>query len=301
MSQTPHVTPVPNRQAPVCREVAVLSLERHLPPNASTPEANLYSLRLHSPGWECWLPGQFVMLRPKRAGDDTLWARPFSISRADEKELVIVFQVVGRGTKALVDLSPGELITLWGPLGNAFAVSPHAPTLLLAGGIGIAPFVGYIEHHPNPHNLRMHFGHRLPLECYPFENCSSASGRAIDACNHLDCGPGDLERFLNILDTEIQNISLRNGLVLACGPMPFLRAIQKFALRYKVPAQLSLETRMACGVGACLGCVVKSTAQTECGSACEKVDTPPTPGAFAYVQTCTCGPVFWADHIILDE
>ena len=283
-------TPQQSSFAPVCRDVAVLELVPHTPHDAGTPESSLFTLRLHAPEWEGWLPGQFVMVRPKRSSNETLWARPFSISRADEKELVLVFQVVGRGTKALLNLSPGELVTVWGPLGNCFTTLPDTPTLLLAGGIGIAPFVGYIENHPSPENLRLHFGHRLPLECYPYEACTSQSGKPVAAWSHRDGSPDDLVRFLATLENDIRETALRGGLVLACGPMPFLKSVQRFALRHNARAQLSLETRMACGVGACLGCVVKS-----------KPGHDAAPDAFSYVQTCTCGPIFRADKIDLGE
>lgn len=278
---------------PVCRDVSVLSLERRSSPDAG--EA-LFTLRLRAPGWKEWHPGQFVMIRPHSASrPDILWARPFSISRADDEELAVVFQVAGRGTGDLLRLERGETVTVWGPLGNAFAVSPGGPTLLLAGGIGIAPFVGYIEKHPAPETLRLEFGHRLHLDCYPFADCiAQCAGKALDARNHQETCPADLTRFIAALEDAIRETASRNGLVLACGPMPFLKSVQRFALQYEVQAQLSLETRMACGVGACLGCVVKSTAPGG-ESAAE------APAAFSYVQTCTVGPVFRADQLDLSD
>ncbi len=272
---------------PICRELTVLSLESHSDPDA--PGGHLFTLRLGSPGWDAWLPGQFVMLRPKNMGGDLLWARPFSISRSDASELRIVFQVAGRGTELMRGLRPGDVLDVWGPLGNAFAVSESGPTLLLAGGIGIAPFVGYIEKHPAPQTLRLDFGHRQPLGCYPFADCS-----LIETRSHLECGPEDLACFLDTLEAGIRDTAEKNGLVLACGPMPFLRSVQKFARRYEARAQVSLETRMACGVGVCLGCVVKA-AGAEGGHA----QSPASPEAFQYVQTCTCGPVFWAGQVDL--
>ena len=97
------------------------------------------------------------------------------------------------------------------------------------------------------------------------------------------------------LDGGVRDAAGRGGLGLACGPMPFLKSVRKSALQHGARAQLSLETRMACGVGACLGCVVKYGAD-EAGHAAVK-----TPEVFSYVQTCTRGPVFWADQIDLDE
>ncbi len=159
------------------------------------------------------------------------------------------------------------------------------PTLLLAGGIGIAPFVGYAERHPTPGVLSMVFGHRLPEDCYPVESL----GERIDVESFHENTSEDLEWFLNHVRSRIEAYAERNGLVLACGPAPFLKAVQGFALAAKARCQLSLESRMACGVGACLGCVTKTTEKWPVE---EKAGTP--------VQTCTHGPVFWADQITLE-
>ncbi|SBV97650.1 Dihydroorotate dehydrogenase, electron transfer subunit [uncultured delta proteobacterium] len=295
--QTPDFTIDSPPILPLCREVSVLSLERRASPETGGGE--LFTLRLRSPGWDAWLPGQFVMIRPHRVSrPDILWARPFSISHADTEELRIVFQVAGRGTADMLELERGETVTVWGPLGNGFAVSRSGPTLLLAGGIGIAPFVGYIEHHPAPETLRLEFGHKHHIDCYPFMECRDAhcslSEELFPAASHRETCPEDLTRFVAVMDEAIRDVAGRGGLVLACGPMPFLKAVRQFALHHNARAQLSLETRMACGVGACLGCVVKSTAA-------KSRQAVPVPDGFAYVQTCTNGPVFWADQIDLTE
>ncbi|CAK7070428.1 MAG: Dihydroorotate dehydrogenase B (NAD(+)), electron transfer subunit [Desulfovibrio sp.] len=291
----------PTLTSPVCRDVPVLSIERRDSPHAA--ESELFTLVFSTPDWENWQPGQFVMVRPQSlTRQDILWGRPFSISQANREETRVVFQTVGRGTQDMLGLQRGELITVWGPLGNAFAVSDTGPTLLLAGGIGLAPFAGYIARHPRPDTLRLEFGHRLPLECYPFAECTptactisdTADGSGFYAKSYQECGPADLALFITALENSIRAMAAQNGLVLACGPMPFLRSVQKFALQYGARAQLSLETRMACGVGACLGCVAKYTA------AMDRTSTE-TPEAFEYVQTCTKGPVFWADEIDIDQ
>lgn len=275
---------------PVCQDVSVLSLDRR--ESSGPDEGGLFTLRLRSPEWEGWQPGQFVMIRPRRSSrSDVFWARPFSISQSDDEELRIVFQVAGRGTRDLLEMERGETVSVWGPLGNAFAVSRSGPTLLLAGGIGIAPFVGYIKKHPAPETLRLEFGHRLHLDCYPFAECLNAHCALTESArNHREICPEDLTRFIATMDDAIRDTASRNGLVLACGPLPFLKSVQRHASRHNARAQLSLETRMACGVGACLGCVVKHT---------EKQTAAPE--AFRYVQTCTNGPVFWATELDLSE
>lgn len=268
---------------PACTELKVLDI---VPFGLVGTEARFFALRLERPEWAAWAPGQFVMIRPTGWAMDMLWARPFSICRVSTRDLVIFFQVVGRGTRRMGELRSGDTVQVWGPLGNGFAVEPETPTLLLAGGIGLAPFIGYVHTHPKPWNLHMDFGHRMPLGCYPFESINEK----IMADNHHEQTPADLASFIALMGERMRDYASKNGLVLACGPTPFLRTIRDLALQTGVRTQLSLETRMACGVGACLGCVCKTTEKWPDAS---KAGSP--------VQTCTTGPVFWADQITFDE
>lgn len=251
-------------------------------PFGQTGQRSFFALSLENPHWENWLPGQFVMLRPHAWNFS--WARPFSISRVTPRGLVLFFQVVGRGTAELAKLKPDDMVTVWGPLGTAFSAIADKPTLLLAGGIGIAPFVGYAEHHPTPARLQMLFGHRLPAAFYPTDTLS----QHIDFEDFREKTTEDLARFKHMLRERMEGIKSRNGMVLACGPMPFLQTIWQNALELNLPTQLSLEQRMACGMGACLGCVTRTSPHW--GDA-EKAGLP--------VQTCTSGPVFWAEEIDL--
>lgn len=235
-----------------------------------------FELKLEYPNWDGWKPGQFVMIRPTGWELDLLWARPFSICSADGETLTLFVQKVGRGTSRISALKPGDTVSIWGPLGNSFAMEPDTPTLLLAGGIGIAPFRGYVEHHSHPENLRLFLAHRLPLECYPFGQLSSK----VEGLCMLDGQPDDLQYIIAAMKEQIREFAEKDGLVLACGPTPFMRTVQTFANEFGVRAQVSLENRMACGVGACLGCVTKD-------------------GNDHHVQVCTKGPVFWTDKVKL--
>lgn len=263
-------------------EVAVVD---NVPFGRTGGESRFWALRLEQPNWENWFPGQFVMVRPVGWALDMPWARPFSICRVSNHELVLFFQAVGRGTERMAGLKHGDRVHVWGPLGNAFAVEKGTPTLLLAGGIGIAPFVGYAERHPSPSKLTLLFGHRLPEECYPVDSL----GERIELEAHHETCSQDREWFLDHVRSRIGDYAARNGLVLACGPLPFLKFVQSCALECGARAQLSLENRMACGVGACLGCVATTTDKWPVAA---KAGQP--------VQTCTHGPVFWADQITLE-
>ena len=260
-------------------------------------KTGFFALRLTPPEWESWAPGQFIMLRPVNAPPEHLWGRPFSICRVTPRDMVVFFQIRGRATAAMAKLTPGDILDVWGPLGNAFAVEARTPTLLLAGGIGIAPFVAYVHKHPTPWELRMEFGHRMPLECYPIDSITEY----IVAETHQEKTSGDLKAFIKCLDEGIEEYAA-NGLILACGPTPFLHTVQGLALRHKARAQLSLETRMACGVGACLGCVVKAFLPQgdSLPSGVRGMEDMGAHSKGSNVRTCTCGPVFWADSVTLE-
>jgi dihydroorotate dehydrogenase electron transfer subunit len=259
--------------ASACVDVEVVSLKRL---GRDTGAGGFYELEFSPPGWKNWRAGQFVMLRPERFGRDLLWGRPFSIARCDGEGLAVYFQEVGRGTAEMARMRPGEKVAAWGPLGNGFLMEEDSPTLLLAGGIGVASFVGYVERHPKPENLHMIFGHTKPYECYP----CAALGERINHEAFYERGPDDLLQFIRLID-ERMCVYAEHGLVLACGPTPFLKTVKEVAMRETIRVQVSLENRMACGVGACLGCVSRLEGKGP-------------------VTVCTRGPVFWADEIDLE-
>ena len=260
-------------------ELTVLDLVPFGPENS----IQTFALRLSPPPWQDYKPGQFVMLRPQNWGLDLLWARPFSISQASERDLVCFFQVVGRGTARLAQLKAGDVVRVWGPLGNGFAVQPDRPTLLLAGGVGLAPFIGYVQKHPKPWKLSMLFGHRAPLGYYPVDSLNER----IELESVQEGNAQELASFISLLEKRMYDHARQDGLALACGPLPFLRTVQRLAASSGLPTQLSLERRMACGVGACLGCVVPAS---QPGSAGKQP-----------LQSCTHGPVFWSTQIELEE
>lgn len=236
---------------------------------------DFYALRLSHPGWQDWRPGQFMMLRPASFGLAHTWGRPFSICHMTTRHMICFFRVVGKGTALLAKVAPGDEILAWGPLGNGFAMEENTPTLLLAGGMGIAPFVGYVNRHPQPWNLHMLFGHREPLDCYPVDSINERI--TVDAM--AEPTNGDLSVFLAALSEKIHECAAKSGVALCCGPTPFMRAVKKIAAAAACRLQVSLENRMACGVGACLGCV------------CKTIQSP------LPKQVCLHGPVFWANDI----
>lgn len=269
---------LPPASPPQCQDLLILAVESYFTEGSQSP--SFYNLYVQKPREAVWRPGQFAMLRPS-AWQNAMWARPISICTGNDDTWMFFCQAVGRGTKAMSQLSAGDKLTVWGPLGNGFAMEDETPTLLLAGGVGLAPFAGYFRKHPNPGNLRLEFGHRQPLFCYPMTKFPE--GAQVTA--HLEQGPEDLKAFLELTGGLIAEYAARQGLVLACGPTPFLKFVQAQAREHRARAQLSLENRMACGVGACLGCVVNSHGAKQEGWP---------------IQVCLNGPVFRAEQVTLD-
>jgi dihydroorotate dehydrogenase electron transfer subunit len=245
-------------------------------PRDGTPR--FHALRLSHPVWTDWQPGQFCMVRPPSFGRHIPWGRPLCICHVTSRHLVFFLQTRGRGTRLIAGLAPGDTADVWGPLGQGFAAEANTPTLLLAGGMGIAPFVGYVNRHPTPWTVSMLFGHREHPSCYPIDNINEH----IPVDSLQQSTPEELDDFAYCIGERISEYANGKGLVLACGPMPFLRVVQGLAAQHNARTQLSLETRMACGIGACLGCVV----------------IPAEPNARP-VQACVHGPVFWADQVRL--
>jgi len=163
-------------------------------------------------------------------------------------------------------------------------LASHGVKALLAGGMGIVPFVGYVSEHPKPWNVTMLFGHREPLSCYPVDSINEH----VPLDSLRETVPGDLDNFIFTIQERMREYAEQKGLILACGPLPFLKTVHGFARELNARVQLSLENRMACGVGPCLGCVTRTTEEW-----------PVADKRNGLVQTCNHGPVFWANQIEL--
>lgn len=239
----------------------------------------IYKITLspHSP-LQHWSAGQFIMLD---FGSSHLcsFARPFSIASIGSSTVTLYIHIRGKETKHLRTLSRGDVLHMWGPLGNSFS-PPTKETLLIAGGIGIAPFVTYTNQYRTP--LTFLFGHRIDEENYPLNECST-----MTTCRTFhDNNSSSLQVFLDEIRATM--LQYKQGQVLACGPLPLLRYIRNLAIELDIYAELSLEETMFCGVGACLGCVCKTTDSY-----------PDSRYSDSYVQSCTAGPIFVAHNILI--
>ena len=193
-----------------------------------TERVGLYTLvRVERNGLEPGTPGQFFMLEaPGR-----LLPRPFSVCLAPPGELAFLVDVVGPGTQAIAALEPGDEIAVFGPLGNGYRLDVERP-LLVGGGIGIAPL---------PYLAEQLGG--SPRIVAGFRSAEHAAAASIL--------PPHTEVVVD--PTLVTDCYLEGFDVLACGPEPMLEAVRVISPR----AQLAWEAPMACGYGACYGCVVE--------------------------------------------
>jgi len=214
-------------------------------------------------------PGQFIqMLVP---GDAHVLRRPISLMAMDAKAgtLTLAIQPKGKGTQLICGLKPGETIRCLGPLGTGFDGRDAKTIYFVGGGVGVAPVCGAMDGFATE-TSRAFFGFRTKNHVYGMTQVPCAVTAVSD-----DGSIGEKALVTKPLMEAIE--SKRPDLIMACGPTPMLRAVQKIANELGIPCQLSLEERMGCGIGACLGCNVK-------------VNLPD--GSWTYKRVCKDGPVF---------
>lgn len=201
------------------------------------------------------LPGQFLCVYPKDRS--TLLPRPISICevREDKAALRIVYRVAGQGTKEFSHYQAEDTIDIMGTLGNGFPVEAAAgkKVFLMGGGIGIPPMLQLakaLNAVTDRENIQVIVGYRDSLTF--LQEDLARYGQVYIATE--DGSAGTKGNVMNVIEER----GLKADLIYACGPMPMLRAVKQYAAQANIPAYISLEEHMACGVGACLGCVVKT-------------------------------------------
>jgi len=222
--------------------------------------------------------GQICMLQVSK-GYDLILRRPISFFKKDTKNKTISFlyDVIGKGTKRLAEMKKGDIINIQGPLGRSFDRKQKSKKILVVGGgIGIAPLQDLAEDLKKDNEITF-----------------LAGGRTRDHLNMLELFEKDI-KILPATDdgsmgfygntAELMEELISKGekfdIVYTCGPHPMMVAISKIAQKNNIKCQVSLEERMACGVGACLGCSV-----------------PDSKGGM--VKVCKDGPVFWNDEVMI--
>ncbi len=262
--------------------------------------ANQFILRLQAANCASRAaPGSFVHLQ---CDVDIQMRRPLSIMRADAESgwIEVLYKPIGAGLSALAKASPGEHLSILGPIGNGFDPDPERPiAALIGGGVGIPPLIFLAErlcddagHEfkpvaffgseiPFPFDLRdstikLDAGPKAPATAIGLLEDWKIPSRLASAAGIEGCYRGFVTDLAREWLTGLGGRTLAQVTLYACGPEPMLRAAADLAREFGVPAQLCLEEFMACGVGGCAGCTV--LVQTATGPAMRRV--------------CVDGPVF---------
>ncbi len=258
-----------------------------------------YRIRLAAPELaQRILPGQFLMLRLTDR-DDPLLGRPLAMydvvtdSAGNDHAIDVVYLVVGRLTSRLAELPVGTQLDLWGPLGNGFAPQPTEHLIMVAGGIGQTPFLalgqellGKRRYGMPPRDTAT--AKRVTL-CYGARTSAYLAGLADfeSAGIEVHVATEDGSRGHHGLVTELIEPLVAKSpwpcRIASCGPEPMLAAVARLAQQLGVPCQVSLETPMACGIGACFSCVARIRDAS---------------GDWDYRRTCVEGPVFDAERVV---
>ncbi|MGA3328149.1 MAG: dihydroorotate dehydrogenase electron transfer subunit [Terriglobia bacterium] len=247
-------------------------------------------------------PGQFAMVRIL-GRSDVLLRRPMSIfdvqaqdggptgspqSASAPRILQLLYKIVGRGTRLMAELKPGDKAGLLAPLGHGFFEEEYLPRahesdeiLHVAGGIGIAALQLPAKHLAEAgFKQRLFFGARTKDDLVGVQEFKPLVRAMLLATENGSVGyRGFVTRPLEDYLTKHTN---KKFLLMVCGPGAMLRATVELAKRFRHPCLVSMENRMGCGVGVCLGCSIRVQGT----------------GHEAYQRVCTEGPVFWADKIV---
>ena len=216
-------------------------------------------------------PGQFVHIRCSDSYDPLL-RRPFSVAGMDDGSFEIIYRVVGKGTFLLSEKKQGALLDVIGPLGRGFPLETlSGPSVIAAGGMGIAPTLFLARKMPGRvEKFILGAKTRELLVCS--DELKKKDFDFITATDDGTCGVrGDV---CSVLSSVLSDVSV--SAVCACGPYEMLHSVHRIAKNNGVRALLCFENMMACGVGACLGCAIRT---------CED-------GKSTYRRVCKDGPVF---------
>ncbi|MBN2024576.1 MAG: dihydroorotate dehydrogenase electron transfer subunit [Pirellulales bacterium] len=243
------------------------------------------------------VPGQFIMLRLPGASDPLL-GRPLALydvvrdAAGEPAGLDIVYLVVGKMTGQLCRLAAGAILEAWGPLGNGFAPAAADHLIMVAGGIGQTPFLALARevlgqcHYGDPPRDAPRIA-KVTL-CYGARSADRLAGvegfrrAGVDVALATDDGTAGHHGLVTDLIRPAVKATEGACRLVCCGPEPMLEAAARIAQELDVPAQVSLESPMACGIGICFSCVAKIRDAS---------------GKWDYRRTCVEGPVFDARDV----
>lgn len=232
-------------------------------------------------------PGQFIHLRIPNIAPSSL-RRPFSLCKADAGVLSILYKEVGRGTEAMGRLHVGDAVNIIGPLGNTFPIpAESAVPLLIAGGFGVAPLL-FLAERLSPRKGILFVGGRTCADVLLVEEFKALNWETQVCTNDGSFGTkGFVTAALDAWQSQHPATRIE---MYCCGPEPLLEAVDKRAVDWGVKAWLSLDRRMGCGMGACLGCV-QMMKRTGADGTEEKYRA----------RVCKDGPIFKAGTLVWED
>ncbi len=218
--------------------------------------------------------GQFVNVYP--ASKSTLLPRPISISEIGEETITLVYGVVGEGTREFSRLITGDTIRISTALGNGYTVKEAPVSVLVGGGIGVPPLVELAK------NIS---GEKIAVLGFRETPFLVEALEALGVKVYIATDSGKVGFKGNVVEL-IEAEKIEGDYFYSCGPKVMLKALAGYCEAKGVPVQVSLEERMGCGYGACVGCVCKTKASNEKG--------------FEHKKVCKDGPVFLGNEVKWD-
>ena len=222
-------------------------------------------------------PGQFAMIYLNKG--ELLLPRPISLCDVDKLNgtITLVYVAIGAGTKIMRNWQAGQTINIMGPIGNGFAknlsAKPQESVAIVAGGMGVPPMLFLLKQLTQKGiNVDVFLGFK---QKYDLPNLFKPYAANL----HVATDDGSMGQKVTVLDL-LENNNNTYKYIFSCGPIPMLRALASYAKSRNIPCEVALEERMACGIGACKGCVVKTMV--------------------GYMLCCTYGPVFDSQEVNWD-
>ena len=236
----------------------------------------VYSIILMTNIVDYALPGQFINIYSNNGS--RILPRPISICEIDKERgtLRVVFRTVGKGTAEFSSLVLGDTVEVFGPLGNGFPLEGET-TIVVGGGIGVPPMLELAKQLPGTVTAVM--GYRND-DMFLTEEFTDVASDLIIATDDGSVGIKG-----TVVDAMREN-QVKADVIYACGPKPMLRGVSEYAAEIGAKCYVSMEERMACGVGACLGCVCQSTEIDSHSHVNNK-------------RVCKDGPVFLSTEVVL--
>jgi dihydroorotate dehydrogenase electron transfer subunit len=239
-------------------------------------ENDIFLLRIYSPDIASVIkPGEFLNVKVSQTCFPLL-RRPFSVCDVEGDHIFLMFNILGEGTKALAGKNKGDLIDILGPLGNGFKMDGDFETaIIVAGGLGVAPFPYFTKTMSNRINIHSFIGGRTSTDVITY-------GMKNFKVSTEDGSSGFKGNVVELLAQSINTFKSEKVKIFACGPNAMISSLKQFCLKYNLDCEASTECAMACGFGICQGCPIESANDKD-----------------KYLLVCKNGPVFNVRDIVI--